>query len=173
MQHKYLPAHHRYLSQQEIKPILKNYAKHAYEAIMESRDKFAGASTPLIPFIIPVAYKANAYAFFGRSFPAEESYEPFKSFDSVFHLKLAGVPEIFLQKSVRDWYKVHELIKDYLKTPHEDAIALVHILEQDAEALGYVRLLLAIDRRIKLTLVMTDRSGHCVISEHRPLGSSS
>jgi hypothetical protein len=139
MKDKVFPAHHRYMSQQSIKPLLKNYGKHAYEAVMDARGKFDGASTPLIPFLIPLAYKTAAYAFFGKSFPAEETYEPFKSFDSIFSLKLAGVPEFFFKKNIQDWYRVHKMIEDYLKTPHDESSEIVHFLEREAIAEGFVR----------------------------------
>jgi hypothetical protein len=140
MKEKFFPAHHRYMSPQEIKPLLKNYGKHAYDSLMEARDKFDGANALLIPFIIPPAYDAAAYAFFGRSFPAKETYEPFKSFDGIFHLKLAGIPEFFLKKNFQDWYKVQNLIEDYLKTPHDDSSGVVHFLEREAKAEGFVSL---------------------------------
>jgi cytochrome P450 len=127
------------MSAQQIKPLLKSYAKHAYEAVIECQDKFDGNSTPLIPFIIPIAYKTAAYAFFGGSFPAEKSYKPYKDFESVFHLRMAGVPDFFLKKGIQGWEEVTQMIEDYLKTPHDDSFELVQMLEREAKAEGFVR----------------------------------
>lgn len=61
MTDKLFPAHHRYLSPTEIKPLLENYAKHAYNGLMESLDRFDGVNTPFRDFVIPLAYDAAAY----------------------------------------------------------------------------------------------------------------
>jgi hypothetical protein len=140
MRDKFFPAHHRYLSPQEIKPLLMSYAKIAHETVLESRSKFDGACMPLIPFIIPLAYKAAMFAYFGRSFPAEKSYKPYKVFDSAFHLRMAGVPDFFLKKSIQAWEEVTQMIEDYLKMPHDDSFELIHMLEREAEAEEFVRL---------------------------------
>jgi hypothetical protein len=139
MRNSYIPAHHRYLSPQQIKPLLNSYAKHAQRAVLESLDKFDGASMPFIPFIIPIAYKAAAYAFFGSSFPAEKSLEPFTKFDSVFHLRAAGVPDFFLKKNIQAWEEVIQMIEDYMKMPHVDAYELIQMVERDSRAEGFVR----------------------------------
>jgi hypothetical protein len=139
MRDQFFPAHHRYLSPQQIKPLLKSYAMHAHEAILESQDKFVGNSTPFIPFIIPIAYKAAAYAFFGRSFPVEKSYKPYKDFESVFHLRMAGVPDFLLKKGIKAWEDIIQMIEDYLKVAHDDSFELVQMLEREAKAEGFVR----------------------------------
>jgi hypothetical protein len=138
MRDRYFPAHHRYLSPQQIQPLLKSYAKHTHEAVIESLDNFDGTSTPFISFIIPIAYKAAAYAFFGSSFPADKSLEPFKNFDSVFHLKAAGVPDFFLKKKIQAWEEVIQIIEDYMKMPHDDSFELFQMVEREAKAEGYV-----------------------------------
>lgn len=108
MKDRLLPAHSRALGSQEIQPILKNYARHAFTCLMGALNKFDGRSTPLNPFLIPFAYEAAAYAFFGSSFPAKQTYSRFIKFDRNFTYMAAGLPRFLFRKNfqVREGFRL-------------------------------------------------------------------
>jgi hypothetical protein len=52
---------------------------------------------------------------------------------------MAGVPDLFLKKSIRAWEEIIRMIEDYLKMPHDDSFEIIHVLEREAKAEGFVR----------------------------------
>jgi cholesterol 7alpha-monooxygenase len=68
---------------------------------MGALDRFSGdgTQTPLTEFLFPISYEAAAYAYFGSSFPAKQSYDPFVKFDDSFTLMLAGLPKFLFKKN--------------------------------------------------------------------------
>lgn len=138
MSEVFLPTHHRALSPQNIMSLLERYAEHARECVLNAINKLDGQSSPLVPFVVPPAYCAASYAFFGRAFDAEKSYKPFRQFDKQFHLMAAGVPRYMLPGASRAWDKVVGMFEQYLEVPHEDCSDLISLLEMDARDAGWV-----------------------------------
>lgn len=133
------PTQHKYLSATGIVPVLDSYTTAVWELLEREGSKIKGVSTPLLDFALPVVYQASAYAFFGRSCPAAESYQPFRDFDRTFHLVLAGVPRLFLREHVQGLATMQKLFKDYIDGPHDDASGLVLENEQVLRNHNYVR----------------------------------
>ena len=132
------PALQKHLSPTGIIPIVESYTTAVQDLLEKEGSGFEGISTPLHDFVLPVLYQASAYAFFGRSFPAVESYKPFHDFDGSFHLLLAGAPRIFLRKHVNGLTAMHRLLEKYFDGPHDDASAVVSENEQVVRGYGYV-----------------------------------
>lgn len=133
------PSQHKYLSSTGVVPIVEAYTTAVWELLEAEGSRLEGASTPLLDFALPVLYQASAYAFFGRSCPVMESYEPFHDFDSTFHLLLAGVPRVLLRKNVHGLATLHRLFGKYFDGPHEDASEFVLEAERVMRSHGYVR----------------------------------
>jgi len=156
------PAQHRYLSPTGITPIAESYTATVWDLLEKEGSKFEGVSIPLRDFVLPVLYQASAYAFFGRSCPVVESFEPFNDFDKEFYLLLAGVPRVFLRKHLEGLATMHRLFEKYFDGPHEDASGLVLENEKAIRDEGYVRfhsvfvvnrgLLIGCDSRIRKPL---------------------
>lgn len=134
------PTQHKYLSSTGVAPVVESYTTTVWEILKKEGSKFEGISTPLLDFALPVIYQASAYAFFGRSCPAEESHKPFRDFDRTFHLALAGVPRFFLREHAEGLATMRRLFKKYFDDPHDDASGLVLENEQALRSHGYVRL---------------------------------
>jgi hypothetical protein len=146
------PAQHKYLSPTGIVPVIESYTTAVWELLEQEGRGFEGVSTPLLDFVLPVLYQASAYAFFGRSCPVVESYEPFHDFDRSFHLLLAGVPRVFLRKHVQGLATLHKLFEKYFDGPHEDASEVVLENERVIRGDGYVCFILCLRR-----LLVVDR----------------
>ena len=132
------PVQHKHLSPNGIIPVIESYTTDVWGLLEKEGSRLEGVSTPLRDFVLPVFYQASAYAFFGRSCPAAESYEPFNDFDSVFHLLLAGVPRVFLRKSTKGLATMRRLLEKYFDGPHDDASELVLENERVMRSHGYV-----------------------------------
>jgi hypothetical protein len=146
------PAQHKYLSPTGIIPIIESYTTAVWDLLEKEGSRFEGVSTPLRDFVLPVLYQASAYAFFGRSCPVVESYEPFNDFDGDFHLLLAGVPRVFLRKHIEGLATMHRLFEKYFDSPHDDASELVLENEQVIRNQGYVRVLFGVYGKIGLLI---------------------
>jgi len=133
------PALQRYLSPTGIIPTVESYTIAACELLEKNGSRLEGVSTPLHDFVLPVVYQASAYAFFGRSFPAEGLWGPFNDFGGSFHLMLAGVPRDLLRTHVNGLATMHKLLREYFDGPHDDASELVLESEQVMRNHGYVR----------------------------------
>jgi len=144
------PAQHKYLSPTGVIPIIESYTTAVWDLLEKEGSRFEGVSTPLRDFVLPVLYQASAYAFFGRSCPVLESYEPFNDFDRTFHLLLAGIPRIFLRKHIKGLDIMHRLFEKYFDGPHEDASELVLENEQVIRDQGYVCFLLTSAGKFRL-----------------------
>ncbi|KAF9646393.1 cytochrome P450 [Thelephora ganbajun] len=131
------PAQHKYLSPTGIIPIIESYTTAVWDLLEREGSSFEDVSTPLRNFILPVLYQASAYAFFGRSYPVVESYEPFNDFDRTFHLLLAGVPRFFLRKHTKGLATLHRLFEKYFDGPHDDASEMVLENERVMRSHGY------------------------------------
>ena len=137
--HKVLhPAQHKYLSPTGVIPIIESYTTAVWDLLWKEGSRFEGVSIPLRNFVLPVLYQASAYAFFGRSCPAEETYGPFNDFDRSFHLLLAGVPRVFLRKHIEGLAAMHRLFERYFDGPHKDASEFVLENERVVRDQGYV-----------------------------------
>ena len=132
------PIQHKYLSSTAIAPVMESYATAIWELLEKEGPRFEGISTPLVDFALPVIYQASAYAFFGRSCPAVETYEPFHDFDKTFFLALAGVPRFFLRKHAEGLATMRRLFGEYFESPHDDASELVLENERVMRSYGYV-----------------------------------
>jgi len=132
------PAQHKHLSPTGIIPIAESYTTAVWGILEKEGSKFEGVGTPLRDFVLPVFYQASAYAFFGRSCPTVELYEPFSDFDGDFHLLLTGVPRVFLRKHTEGLATMHRLFEKYFDGPHEDASRLVLENEQAIRDQGHV-----------------------------------
>ena len=132
------PTQHKYLSSTGIIPVVESYTTAVWELLGREGSKVEGVSTPLLDFALPMIYQASAYAFFGRSCPAVESYQPFRDFDETFHLVLAGVPRLFLRKHVKGLATMQNLFKEYFDGPHDDASDLVLDNERVLRSHDYV-----------------------------------
>ena len=133
------PAQHKHLSPTGVIPIVESYTTIVWDLLEKEGSKFKGVSVPLRDFVLPVLYQASAYAFFGRSCPAVESYEPFTDFDNDFHFLLAGVPRVFLRRHLEGLATMHTLFEKYFDGPHEDASELVLENERAIRNQGHVR----------------------------------
>lgn len=138
MNHWFLPFHHRALSPQNITGLLQCYAEYAHKYIWEAINKMDGQSSPLVPFVLPPAYYSAGYAFFGRAFNAEKSYEPFKIFDNQFHLFAAGVPKFLMPGPRASWNQIGEIFEQYLESPHEDCCELISGMIRGARDANWV-----------------------------------
>lgn len=134
------PTQHKFLSPAGIVPTVESYTATVWEILKKEGSKFEGVSTPLLDFAMPVIYQASAYAFFGRSCPAVESYKPFRDFDRTFHLALAGVPRFFLREHAEGLATLQKLFAKYFDGPHDDASELVLENERALRSHNYVRL---------------------------------
>ena len=151
------PAQHKYLSPTDIVPIMKSYTPAVWDLLKEEGSKLEGISTPLHDFVLPVLYQASAYAFFGRSCPVVESFEPFHDSDGPFHLLLAGVPRYFLGKHIERLATMQKLFEKYFDSPHEDASQLVLENEQVIRNHGYVRFHLTSTGNLRLLIECDSR----------------
>jgi len=132
------PAQHKHLSPTGVVPIAESYTAAVWGLLEKEGSRFEGASIPLRDFVLPVIYQASAHAFFGRSCPIVESYQPFNDFDGDFYLLLAGVPRVFLRKHLEGLATMHRLFEKYFDNPHEDASGLVLENEKAIRDQGYV-----------------------------------
>jgi hypothetical protein len=132
------PAQHKYLSPTEVVSIVESFTTAVWELLEKEGSKLEGVSTPLLNFVLPVLYQSSADAFFGRSFPAVETYEPFRDFDRTFHLSLAGVPRALLREHTKGLHNMHRLFEKYFDGPHDDASELVLGTERVVRSHGYV-----------------------------------
>lgn len=132
------PAQHKYLSPTGVIPVAESYTTAVWDLLEKEGSRFEGVSIPLRDFALPVLYQASAYAFFGRSCPVMESYEPFNDFDGEFYLLLAGVPRVFLRKHLEGLTTMHTLFEKYFDNPHEDASGLVLENEKAIRDQGHV-----------------------------------
>ena len=133
------PTQHKYLSPTGVVPAVESYTTVVWEQLEKEGSKFEGVSTPLLDFALPVIYQASAYAFYGRSCPAVESYMPFRDFDRTFHFALAGVPRFLLREHVEGLATMQRLFGEYFDRPHDDASELVLENEGVLRSHGYVR----------------------------------
>jgi len=133
------PSQHRHFSPTGLILTIETYTTAVWDQLRKEGSRFEGISTPLHDFVRPVLYQASAYAFYGRSFPVAELYEPFSDFDKSFHLSLAGVPRVFLRKHVRGLAAMDELLEKYFDGPHEDASGFVLENEEVIREQGHVR----------------------------------
>lgn len=132
------PTQHKYLSSAGVAPVLESYSTTVWESLEKEGSRFKGVSTPLLDFVLPVVYQASAYAFFGRSCPAVESYKPFQDYDRTFHLVIAGVPRFFLRAHVEGLATLHKLFERYFDGSHEDASEMVLENERVLRSYDYV-----------------------------------
>lgn len=126
----YYKAHHEELSPIKVVSVLQRYGAFTYEALQKALDKLddnSGATK--LSFIKPAAYDAAAYAFFGKAFPSEESYEPFKTFDEGFLLLQTDIPRFFLKKPIQAREKLFKLFENYLSNPHDDCAGIMHAID--------------------------------------------
>ena len=135
------PNQHKHLSPTGIAPVIESYSRIVWDALEKEGSRVKGASTPLLDFALPVIYQASAYAFFGRSCPTTETYEPFRDFDRKFHLALAGVPRFFLGEHAKGLATLQKLFEVYMDGPHDDASELVLENERVLRSHNHVRLL--------------------------------
>ncbi|KAF9646735.1 cytochrome P450 [Thelephora ganbajun] len=131
------PAQHRHLSPTGLGPTIESHTTAVWDLLEKEGSRFAGVSTPLRDFVLPVLYQSSTHAFFGRSCPVLESYQAFNDFDSNFHLLLAGVPRIFLRKSTEGLATMNRLFEKYFDGPHEDASEYVLESERVIRDQGY------------------------------------
>ena len=132
------PTQRKCLSPMGVVPIVESFATAVWGLLEKEGPKLEGVSTPLLDFVLPVLYQSSAYAFFGRSCPAAESYEPFRDFDRTFHLLLAGVPRVFLRKHTKGLHDLRRLFEKYFDSPHNDASEFVLGNERVVRDHGYV-----------------------------------
>jgi hypothetical protein len=132
------PAQHKHLSPTGVIPIVKSYVTAVWDLLEKEGSRVEGTSTPLHDLVLPVLYQASAYAFFGSSCPAVESYEPFNDFDRTFYLLVAGVPRVLLRKNIEGLATMRRLFEKYVDGPHEDASELVWENERVIRNQGYV-----------------------------------
>ena len=132
------PTQHKHLSATSIVPVIESYTTVVWDLLEKEGSRLEGVSIPLRDFVLPVLYQASGYAFFGRSCPVTESYEPFNDFNRTFHLLLAGVPRVFLRKNVRGLATMHRLFEKHFDGPHDDASELVLENERVMRDHGYV-----------------------------------
>ena len=130
----------------EVVPIVESFATIVWELLEKEGSKSEGVSIPLLDFVLPVIYRSSAYAFFGRSCPAVETYEPFRDFDGSFHLSIAGVPRVFLRKHTKGLHNMHRLFEKYFDGPHDDASVLVLGMEGVMRSHGHVCPILCLGR---------------------------
>jgi len=132
------PIQHKHLLPTNIIPVVESYTTAVWDLLEREGSRLEGVSTPLHDFVLPVFYKASVYAFFGRSYPVAELYEPFNDFDGSFHLSIAGLPRMFLKKSTEGLATMHRLLGKYFDGPHDDASEAVLEIEQVMRGNGYV-----------------------------------
>jgi len=133
------PIQHKHLLPTNVIPVVESYTTAVWDLLKKEGSRLEGVSTPLRGFVLPVFYKASVYAFFGRSYPVAELYEPFNDFDGSFHLLIAGLPRVFLKKSTEGLATMHRLLGKYFDGPHDDASEGVLEIEQVMRSHGYVR----------------------------------
>ncbi|KAF9642831.1 cytochrome P450 [Thelephora ganbajun] len=131
------PAQHRHLSPTGIGPAIESHTTAVWDLLEKEGSRFAGVSTPLRDFVLPVLYQSSAYAFFGRSCPVLELYQAFNDFDSDFHLLLTGVPRVFLRKYTEGLATMNRLFEKYFNGPHEEASEYVLESERVIRDQGY------------------------------------
>ena len=119
------PTQHEYLSPTGIIPVVESYMTAVWDSLEKEGPKLEGVSIPLRSFVLFMLYGPSAYAFFGRSCPVVESYEPFNDFDDAFYLLVAGVPRVFLRRNLERLATLRRLFKKYFDGPHDDASEFV------------------------------------------------
>lgn len=135
----YYKAHHEELSPIKVASVLQRYGILAYESLQSTLNKLDNGSTTGLSFIKPPAYDAAAYAFFGKTFPSRESYEPFKTFDEGFLLLQTQIPRFLLKKPIQAREKLIKMFEKYLSSPHDDCAGLIHAIEEIASTTNWVR----------------------------------
>ncbi|KAI8990562.1 cytochrome P450 [Trametes punicea] len=110
----YVPAMHHALLPGNVRPMVSAYIASAHELIRSTVANINGSSVPLLSLIVPPGYRAAAYAALGKSFPAEESYPLFKTFDDSFALLAANLPRVMVSKPMKAWDKLVDLIEAYI-----------------------------------------------------------
>ncbi|KIJ43970.1 hypothetical protein M422DRAFT_252463, partial [Sphaerobolus stellatus SS14] len=126
-------THHAKLSPKNVGEIHKRYGGFTYESIQIALDNSSDTPiTRLSPFLKPAAYDAALYAFFGKSYNARASYQPFIDFDNGFPLLQAGAPKFLLKKTLAGRDQLTEITKRYLTGPHSDCSDFVSSIEEIA-----------------------------------------
>ncbi|GJJ07855.1 hypothetical protein Clacol_002061 [Clathrus columnatus] len=130
----FFKIHHDGLSAKNVHGLHQRYGAFAYESIKNTldSDNFRNTTTTsakLASFIKPPAYDAALYAFFGKSFPAPESYEPFQTFDEGFMLLQTKLPRFILRKFINAREKLTTITENYMTSPHEDCADFIREME--------------------------------------------
>ena len=157
------PSQHKHLSPTNIIPIIESFTTIVCDLLEKEGSRLEGISIPLSDFVLPVLYQASGYAFFGRSLPAMELYEPLNDFDGSFHLALAGVPRVFLRKHAEGLAAMHRLFEKYFDGPHKDVPEFVLESEQVMRNHGYVCFPLKLTVTFRLLI-------ECMFRIRRPSG---
>lgn len=121
----YYKAHHQQLSSASVVTVLQRYGTFTYEALQNTLDKLKDNNTTGLSCIKLPAYDAAAYAFFGKTFPSRESYEPFKTFDEGFLLLQSQIPRFLLKKPIQAREKLIKMLEAYLLNPHDERSGLI------------------------------------------------
>ncbi|GJJ07854.1 hypothetical protein Clacol_002060 [Clathrus columnatus] len=126
----FLKYHHEGLSAKAVHGLHQRYGPFAYDCIQNMMINFRATTiTKLALFIKPPAYVAALYTFFGKTYPALESYEPFQIFDAGFLLLQTKLPRFILRKYLNAREKLTVLTEGYLTSPHEDCSDFVREME--------------------------------------------
>lgn len=132
------PIEYKHLLPTKIITVVESYTTATWDLLKKEGSRLEGISTPLRDFVLPAFYEPSVYAFFGRSYPVAELYEPFNDFDGSFHLSIAGLPRVFLKKSTEGLATMHRLLGKYIDGSHDDASEGVLEIEQVMRSHGYV-----------------------------------
>ena len=141
MKEDIFPMGHRLLSPKCVQPVVDKFIALTYQHLEERAHQCNGINVALKDFIVPLAFDASSRAFFGKHFPVNDLFKPFKPFDQSIHLILAGVPKVFMKGSVTapdDPTTTTE--EKYLSKPNamDDAADLVKEFERMTREGGFV-----------------------------------
>ena len=125
----YMPALHHVLLPSNIGWMTSTYLQSAHDTLVGVISSLDGASGPLKTIIIPPAYRAAAHAGFGPDFPAEKTWNGFKTFDESFHIINAGVPRFLVRKPLKAWEEVIDIVQEYLEENKDDVEELSPFLK--------------------------------------------
>ena len=141
MKEDIFPMGHRLLSPKCVQPVVDKFIALTYQHLEERAHQYNGINVALKYFIVPLAFDASSRAFFGKHFPVNDLFKPFKLFDQSIHLILAGVPKVFMKGSVTALDDLATIIEEkYLSKPNalDDAADLVKEFERMTREGGFL-----------------------------------
>ncbi|KAI0778320.1 cytochrome P450 [Trametes elegans] len=124
----YSSALHYALLPSNFQPMTVAFVANTHDCLRSTLANLQGSSVPLASFITAPIYHAAARAAFGSSFPVDDTWSAFTTFDDSYLLLRSGIPRIFLSKPLAAWDKLTQVIESYVAGLQKDGDEVPHYI---------------------------------------------